>query len=114
MSFKITFDKSAVKARIEDVKDKSIAIMCNEALKDANFYCREDSGELERSAIRASQPEKGLLIWETPYAPSVYYLGFPSTDKNANASLMWAHKGFENNRKKYERMLQKLADGGTP
>ena len=114
MSFKITFDKQAVKARITGIKDRDIPIMCSEALKDANFYCREDSGELIRSAIRASQLEKGLLIWNTPYAKRMYYNGFPSTDRNANASLMWAHKGFESNRKKYERMLQKLADGGTP
>lgn len=110
---KVTLNKLAVKSRIHDLTEKGTFIISNEFLKDANYYCREDSGELERSAIRASQPEKGLLIWDTPYAKRTYYIGHPAKDKNPNASLMWAEIAATQNRDKYRRMLQKLIDQGV-
>lgn len=61
------------------------------ALEDANAYCRYWSGELVSSS-KNSRLEKGLLIWDTPYARRVYYLGTPNKRINPNASILWAHK----------------------
>lgn len=108
MSVTVTLDKAAVRARVEAVSKRGTSIMANELLKDANHYCREDSGELERSAIRASRPEEGVLIWDTPYAKRTYYTGSPVKDRNPNASLMWAEKAAKENKEKYERMLSKV------
>ena len=104
----VTLDKEAVKARVEAAAQKCTAVFANELLKDANFYCREDSGELIRSSIRASKPEEGLLIWDTPYAKRMYFTGRPVTDRNPNASLMWVHRAANENKDKYIRMLKKI------
>lgn len=104
-------DIAAIKAKVEADKKKALPIITNEFIKDANFYCKEDSGELQRSAIKASRPEKGEAIWQTPYAKRQYYTGIPSTDRNPNASTLWAHKADAEHRAKYQKMLQKIIEG---
>lgn len=106
--FKVTFDKKSVAARVQKAADRATFIMANELLKDANKYVRKDSGKLEKSSILSSQPEKGVLIWDTPYAKRVYYTGTPNTSENPNASKMWAHKAHQENREKYQEMAQKV------
>lgn len=104
-------DKAAIRAKVEADKKKALPIITNEFIKDANYYCKEDTGELERSAIRASKPEEGEAVWDTPYAKRQYYTGQPSTDKNPNASTLWAHKADAENRKKYQQMYQDIVNG---
>lgn len=106
---RVEFDKAKLAARLEGLSERSIAAVANEALKDANYYVRKDSGELERSSLRASQPEKGKLVWDTSYAKRVYYTGSPSPDVNPNASLLWAHRGFAENKAKYQRIAEAAA-----
>lgn len=60
-----------------------------QVIKDSNYYCRQDQGTLIASSLIASRPEKGLVIWDTPYAKRVYYTGIPCLDVNPRASLMW-------------------------
>lgn len=108
MGVTVTFNKQAVKARVRTATEMSTFILANELLKDANNYAREDSGELIRSSIRASNVKKGHLIWDTPYAKRMYYVGSPSKDKNPNATLMWAHRAKAENNKKYIQMLKKI------
>lgn len=105
---KVEFDAAGVRARVENAAKKGLAVMSNEALKDANVFAREDTGELIRSSLRSSEPEKGRLIWNTPYAKRMYYTGTPVKDINPQAELQWAHKGYALNRQKYLRMLDKI------
>jgi len=107
---KITLDRNAVKRRIEQAGSRGLFILSNEVLKDANFYAKEDTSELIKSSLRASKPETGLLVWDTPYAKRQYYTGSPSKDTNPNASLMWAHKAVAENKKKYVRMMQRILE----
>jgi len=109
VTVELHFDKAALMARIEAASKKGIAAVANEALKDANYYARMDTGELIRSSLRASRLEEGELVWDTPYAKKMYYTGTPSRDANPNASLLWAHRGFAENRAKYNRILEKVA-----
>ena len=61
--------------------------MSNEALKDANVFAREDTGELIHDSARSSEPEKGRLIWNTPYAKRMYYTGTPVKDINPQSRI---------------------------
>ena len=110
MSVRVEFNKASASARIKGAAAEATPIITNEFIKDANVYCKEDTGELERSAIRASRPAEGLAIWDTPYARPQLYTGRPSHDKNPNASLMWGHKAKRANTKKYARMAQAIVD----
>lgn len=104
---KVEFDKNAVAAKITLARDVGIAALGTQALKDANYYCRKDSGTLIESSQIASRPEKGELIWNTEYARTMYYSGVPSKDVNQNAELMWAHKAYSEHHKDYEEILER-------
>ncbi len=92
MNVKITTNREAIKLKINKAKGKALTITSNEALKDCNYYCKEDQEGLIDSSIVASEPEKGILRWDTVYAKRQYYLDATNKDKNTNASKMWAHK----------------------
>lgn len=109
---KVTFDKDKVAAKIRARVDRALAPTSNQILKDCNFYCREDSGELIRSSIRASEPDKGLLVWDTDYASKVYYTGKPAPDTNPNASLRWGEKAKAAKKKAWEARYQSEYEKG--
>lgn len=111
-SFKITFDKRAVKARVNGANKNAIPIVAQEALKDANALARRQSGELVESSLNNSDLEHGKLVWQTKYARRMYYTGVPRKNKNPRAVLMWAHRGAQANLPKYIRMMNALAKGG--
>lgn len=98
---KVTFNMSAVKERIESAGQKAVFIVVQQALKDCNYYCKQDTSELIDSSILHSDFEKGILIWQTPYARYQYYLDDTRKDKNPNASKMWAHVAFAKHKKEW-------------
>ncbi len=109
VSVRVEFDDRKLMRKIDKAAEAALPIVMNEALKDANFYARMDTGEMIRSSIRASELEKGKLIWDTPYAKKVYYAGNPAHDSNPNARTLWAHFAYTQNRDKYIKMLDKAA-----
>lgn len=114
----VIFDANKLASKIEKASQIGLRAVGVEALKDANFYARMDTGEMIRSSITAFSPPTHRsfsvrLEWITPYAGKVYYTGTPSKEENPNASLLWAHKGYAENFKKYEEMLQKSAERET-
>jgi len=110
MGVKIKFDKKNLVLKIKNASKESTKAIADELLKDANYYCKKDSGELIKSSIISSKLEEGLLIWNTPYAKRQYYTGKASKDDNPNATTMWAHKAIRKNKRKYEKMAQKITD----
>lgn len=106
---KFEFDSGKVKARITDARDRGMAALGEQALKDANYFCKEDSGALIDSSRVEKIPEGVDLTWNTVYAARQYYTGQPSPDKNPNASMMWAHKAYESYRDDYRAILRKAA-----
>ncbi len=107
---KVEFNKAAVMARIKTAAEKAQIAVSEQALQDSNQYARHDQGQLIKSSMIASQPEKGLLIWDTPYARKVYFTGTPSKDVNLNASLMWAHKARATYGDQWEEIAQKITN----
>lgn len=79
-------------ADIDNANALGIFAMSEQALKDSNFYCKEDQGTLIDSSHIHSRPEDGELAWVTPYAEKQYYLEGASKDPNPNAQMMWFHK----------------------
>lgn len=105
---KVEFNAKAIRARIEKGVDKSMAPLMEQVLKDSNYFCRQDQGTLIASSQTASRPAEGILIWDTPYARRVYFVGVPSKDANRNASLMWFHKAQNTFGKDWTALAQKI------
>jgi len=79
--------------------------------QDCNRYVRIDKGTLRKSSYSASRPDKGLIIWNTPYARRVYYTGTPRTTKNALASLQWCEKAKGEYLAKWRKMAAQMTGG---
>ena len=109
---KLEFDGNRVKMRVNAARDIGMAALGEQALKDANYFCKEDSGVLIDSSRIEKEPDGVDLTWNTPYSKRQYYTGQPSPDKNPNASMMWAHKGEAANKDVHLAILQKAAREG--
>lgn len=73
MPVKINIDKAAVLAKIDLSDPKKLKVLSEEILADCNEYCKFDTGNLIDSSLIASQLDRGLLVWATPYAARQYY-----------------------------------------
>lgn len=115
---RIEFDKNSVAARVHGASDLATFAMAQQALKDSNIYCKWDQEELINSSLvdedsgigKASDLNKGELVWDKPYAKKQYYTGNPSPDPNPNASKMWWHKARAIHGEEWENLGQKTMD----
>lgn len=112
MGIIVKFDKSAAIARIKAANGKALTITTEQALKDCNYYCKQDQSGLINSSITASEPEKGVMKWHTPYARRQYYLKSTSKDVNSNAEWMWAHKAQSMHGKEWLKTYQNAIKKG--
>lgn len=110
---KVTTRYDDIQNKIDNAMQKQLPIVTRAFVDDANIYCREQTGQLLESSYIASDFDKGLAIWDTEYAKRVYYTGFPATNVNPLASLMWGHKALELNRDKYQRVFQEGFGGAN-
>ena len=100
MSCEVKFDKAACMARVRNAAEgKALYIASEQVLKDCNKYCPRDQSGLINSSLTHSQPEKGKLVWKTPYARHLYYgiimvdpetgkACFPISDGNGGTRLV--------------------------
>lgn len=109
---KVDINSTKINSRVEAGKKAMIISATEAVVKYGNIYVRVDKHKLEESALIASVPEKGLAIWDTPYAKKMYYTGTPSKDVNPNASLKWAEKGVKKHRKELNKEAQNAFEKG--
>lgn len=70
---KIQISKAQVRAKIDNAKEKMCWAISSEIMGDCNEYCKEDSSDLIRSSLIKSEPGKGVIVWDTPYAKRQYW-----------------------------------------
>jgi hypothetical protein len=101
IQFNVRAELGNLQSRVQQAIDASQIQLDQEVLKDSNFFIPKDTGELERSSLRASNIGQGVLRWDTPYARRLYYnpqYTF-SKDVNPNAQGLW----FEAAKARYKR-----------
>ncbi len=91
VKFSVNLNVAAMEERLNQAVEKAVFVTSEAALKDCNYYCKQDQEGLIGSSETLSEPEKGVLRWHTPYARRQYYLDAARKDKNPNARKMWAH-----------------------
>lgn len=87
---------------------KLVAVMRD----DCNKYCKMTAlATTRKSSYTASLPDKGLIIWNTPYAKYAYLTGRPRKTYNPNASLQWCEKAKAEYLDKWRRMAAAMTGG---
>lgn len=121
---RVSFDKKSVKTRISGANGTALAITSQQALKDCNMYCPKDQNDLIKSSESHSQPEKGLLIWSTPYARYQYYgvvmvgrapkvaTNTPLKYTKPEARKMWAHYARSKHGEEWRQVYQDALRSG--
>lgn len=72
--------------------DKAIFATSAQAIKDCNYFCKQDTGALIQSSLIHSDYNKGELKWTMPYAEFQYTYPSARTDKNPNATSEWCDR----------------------
>lgn len=70
---KITIDKAQIKQKIDSAAEKALWATTTEIKADCNEFVKRDIGTLENSAQIKSEPQKGLITYDTPYAKRQYW-----------------------------------------
>lgn len=89
-----------------------------QALKDCNFYCKEDMESLIKSSLIHSDltpNDSGEIVlrWTEPYAEFQYDFPGTRTDKNPNACPRWCEVAENNHKNEWEQVLiNELRRGG--
>ena len=106
---KVKIDKTTVKLKVENAFNRPLALLSEEILNDCNQYCKEDTGALIQSSLIHSEPSRGQLIWQTPYARRQYWeIRTAYADVNPHASWKWCEVAKRLHLSQWERQAQKL------
>ena len=99
----------ADKKVVDDAFNRALYAAKEQIITDCNFYVRVWTGAMKATSQTESLVRDNTLsvIWDTPYARRVYYTGTPSTDRNQNASLMWAEKAAKRFGHEWQMILEK-------
>ena len=89
MRVEVDIRSQITRSDVERATQRAIAMTSEQALKDCNFYCKQDTGALIQSSLIHSDIDGGVLKWVTPYAEFQYTFPPTRTDKNPNASPEW-------------------------
>lgn len=88
----IRIDRNAVTARVMGQWDKALPALTEEILNDCNQYTKEDTGALKQSSYTHTNFNKGVMVWQTPYARRQYWeIKTAFRDKNPHATWKWVH-----------------------
>jgi hypothetical protein len=60
----IDIDVPKITRKVKRAWEKGLPQLSEEILNDCNQYCKEKTGALIASSLRASKPENAELIWE--------------------------------------------------
>ena len=110
----IQLNSEEIIQRFEERNGLATAALCQQILKDSNFYCPLDQGTLQSSALISSDCDRGVITWNTPYAARLYYGINFNFDKasNPNAQAMWFHKAKDINLDEWITNYKKILEGG--
>ena len=89
METKVSFDKTGCKRKIQGRVTLAQKKLDSQVMKDANYFCPQDTGALQKSVL-GSVIGSGLLTWAIDYAKKMYHFkGRVSKESNPNASVKW-------------------------
>ena len=114
MGVRVILDEGKLMRRIKKGWKKTLTPLSEEILKDCNYYCKQDNSILIKSSQTNSQPQKGKLVWKTPYARRQYFeIKTASHDENPNATWRWCEAAKRANLKSWNNQADKLMKENT-
>ena len=91
--------------KIENAAEKAIWATTEEILADCQKYVKEDQGTLRDSAQIKSEPGKGIIVWDTPYAKRQYWE--IKTSLTPGRTWKWCETAKLKHGKRWQGLIQK-------
>ena len=99
----LDFNPEKARIKIEARTKKAQFLLNQQVIKDSNYYCPEDVGTLQDSAIMGG--DNSTVEWDISYAKAQYYEdNNKSKDKNPNASMKWFEVAKSEKLKEWEKV----------
>lgn len=109
MPVRIKVDENHIKTVIDAKWNNGLAMLSAIILTDCNKYCKMRDGQLVMSSLIHSDLQKGLLVWQTPYAARQYYeIQTAYTEVNAQASWRWCEVAKQNHQADWVKQAQAI------
>ena len=109
MPVKLRFNRHAVEGRVVGAFKAGLSVLAGEIRDDCNQFCKEDTGMLIASSMIHSRLDKGMIIWQTPYARRQYWeIRTAYTDVNPGATWRWAEYAKQRFFHKWQLQAQEL------
>lgn len=114
MGIKIDLRREQIAAKFGRKASKAQIAIDSAVIANANFYCPQDTGNLQNSVILGSKIGSGKLEWKAEYAKKLYYgEGYKfSKDKNPNASAKWFERAKAQYKKEWETVAKEAFKRG--
>lgn len=106
MPVKTNIDPELVFTHVKDAWEKGLYVLSEQILTDCNRFVKREEGTLEDSSNAASQPRKGLLIWDTPYAKRQYWE--IETSRTPGRTWKWCETAKERYFDDWQRIAEKV------
>lgn len=98
-------------SRIDSAWKKSLPIITEEILNDANEFVKVDTVALKASSYIHTDFKNGKLIWQTPYARRQYWeIKTAVTDINPRATWRWFEAAKRANSAKWQMQAQRAVE----
>lgn len=108
MPVHIEISPQKIQVKVDEAWENGLEMLSTEVLADCNEYCKRDTGTLILSSWIHSLLDKGLLIWQTPYARRQYFeIETASTDSNPKATWKWCDAAKARWLERWNRLAQK-------
>ncbi len=108
MGVKISINQLGIYKKVNDAWNSGLPALSEEILEDCNKYAKRADGYLIDSSNIHSKPQKGLLVWKTPYALRQYWeIKTAHKDKNPKATWMWCEQAKIDKFPDWQRKAQK-------
>lgn len=85
---KININERTIQRKIENATEKAMWEISSEVMADCNEFAKEDTGTLINSSMVKSEPGKGKIVWDTPYAKRQYW-AVKTAHKQPNPNATW-------------------------
>ena len=108
MPVRIEINPQKIQVKVTGAWDNGLSKLSSEILADCNEYCKRDTGTLVMSSYIHSRLDRGLLIWQTPYALRQYYeIRTAHPDVNPKATWRWCEAAKNKHFARWNRLAQK-------
>ena len=105
MSVKININQRKVAQKVETAWESGLPALSAEILADCNELCKEYTGTLIQSSLIHSQLDKGLLIWQTPYAKRQYWA--IKTSLTPGRTWKWCETAKRKHKERWKRLAER-------